>query len=201
LINVKKFIQSHAFDFQILSVETITPNPVPVIQYNPKTKQKEFLFDEDGSQLFEEQDPVLIVHGRLTVPNLGSREHIGWCVLQETSEAWGKAYVVAVFNCLENCIVLFTDEQYEETQKNQVQKTEPETEPVVSEDWNEEDLEAIRVMMEVMGMEDFEELTSFIQDFSDGQLNSIDDITPENIKAFRAYLEKIVEEGEVVEGA
>jgi len=51
----------------------------------------------------------------------------------------------------------------------------------------------------LLGINNNDELSYYIKDFSDGRLERANQIVPENIKAFNTYLEDIVEKNNNLE--
>jgi len=194
----------NTFDFQITGYEIVRPDPRPLMNYNKKTKEKEPVFDEEGNQVYEDQAPVVVVYGKMHIPGLGVREQFGAHVLDGPSDQWGDAFKAAASDCFKKCASLFGvcldlygDElpvYEEENEAVEEESGDVNKEELADDDWDPEDVELLKSLMAALGIEDNEELDPYVQEFSEGQLESHWDITPENIKAFNAYLESLIQE-------
>ena len=156
----------------------------------------------------QEQPPYVIVHGRLTVPGVGTREAFGSKVIQmsEGSDQQSQALKSASTDAFKVAASYFgigldlylDDAEYEEAPKeqpktevaNKYKDAKPTKTPASkSPTWSQEDLDKMASLKKLMNIADNEGLNAFVQDWSGGTSKSYKDINPENIKAFNKYLE------------
>lgn len=89
----------------------------------------------------------------------------------------------------------------EEASNHQVQEESSEKETTeITEEWTEEMIEMFKEQLDfIRGLQeeyDEEIIDECVRNFSEGQFNSIDDITPLNIEGFAAYMKMLIEDAE-----
>lgn len=109
-----------------------------------------------------------------------------------------KKVVKAISDKKDNVIEMPTEEEVIE---EQIELTDEDMKR-----WNRKTMQVFRDEIErltrnkkLLGINNNDELSYYIKDFSDGRLERANQIVPENIKAFNAYLEDIVEKNNNLE--
>lgn len=166
--------------------------------------------DKDGNPIYQHQAPYVIVHGRLTIPGLGSREQFGSSELLGGSSEQSESFKSAATDCLKKCASLFgialelyepvapapkTETGYQQKKPyqqnaNYNKNYKSYEQEVNNKEFKKEDTDKLKALKEKLGIVNNDGLNTYVAEFSGNKSATYTSITPSNIAAFNVHLEK-----------
>jgi hypothetical protein len=187
------------------------PKVVTKVWDNSKRKMVDLL-----EPRYEQQPPVAHVVGELTIPGFGSRTGFGSKTVIGGASEQESMYKAASTDALKKAATLFgialdlyedapvTFEEEEDISStrgniNNVVNKAREREERVEEpqeendggDWDPKDITKLQQLMKKLSFAEKSDLDPYIKDFSEGELQTWEDLNPQNIKPFLIYLERV----------
>jgi hypothetical protein len=188
------------YDFEILSNQVVQAEPKPAMFWDDGEKRYKARLDQNSEPVMEHQAPFVIVHGRLTVPGLGSRDQYGMAELLGGTTEQGQAFKGAATDCLKKCASLFgvaldlyadLSDPYEKPAVAGAPKTNKYIEAAEAtkvNPWKQEDIDGLKKIKADLGIINNAGLDSYAAAFIGDDTATSKQITPSNARAFIQYM-------------
>lgn len=193
----------NTYDFEILSSQIISAEPKAVTYYDKSINRKVAKLDKDGLPLYENQAPYVVVHARMTIPGLGSRDQYGVAELLGGTTEQAQAFKGAATDAFKKCASEFGvaldlyDNSLDVSTPNYTPNLAPKPEPKKTEFNPKDTAKLIEIKNQLgIGKNENDKLNPYAVAFFEDPNATYKTINPSNIASFNNFLEtKVVQKG------
>lgn len=188
----------NTYDFEILSSQIISAEPKAVTYYDKSINRKVAKLDKDGLPLYENQAPYVVVHARMTIPGLGSRDQYGVAELLGGTTEQAQAFKGAATDAFKKCASEFGvaldlyDNSLDVSTSSYAPAKPAAPVEVKTTRISDADREKMKEIKVKLGIEDNEALNPYVEEFIGDKGATVKQINAGNIAGFINHMNKVL---------